>query len=766
MPAKEEFLVELYDSLHYTTMQHKLRRIAPMPVGVVFIQWPDMTEQDIREHFRLMKKLGFTCLKGLYPCPGTTEKELMHTALDEGIIPWWYDQAGWEEITDELLSKLGIPLDTPVERIRSDEKFLAYQHGILRDRIEGIAPGSTEVQPEADAGIEEDIPFSFDMELHKEAAPHFISWLRRTYGTVEELAEAWNLRHMGFGQWLEKWRTWEDVEQTVREFPAREYRRLRDIVRFKADAYIQKVRSRIRKALSGDRNAPTRAGGEMGLFLPFAARATDMEGIAQEMAHGGSFYPSIHLSWHFEEVDFEIARPVYIQASLVQDWFKGGWSAAWESTGGPQQLSGGKGHLYPPAATKIAGFTVDEGVMTQLMLSYLAAGFKGFGFWCWNSRTAGWEAGEYALLDRTNQPTPRAIQAGKIGQAAVRYRDELWRAHKEPVAGVLVDFDNDAMWAAISLSGRDRFKHVPMQARVGVARALINHNVPWEHVTAGDIRNGLAGRYKVIYLPAVVALSRDLMETLSQYVHGGGRLVMDAPSCWYDEFGRMMRTGEGTTFERTFGCVIRDFQYSSNVPRYLDPTGATAGLPVQPECAGVNRREGEGGTRERHSSQPTGFRLEGFVLDLGLTHAKAVASFDDLPASPVGQGGGKPASTESTFGAGTAVVLGFEASLMCFRPGNAAGEELLVRHALGSRRSPYACDGAIAYRLAAPEADHYFLINDGPGAGVTLDTRDYKYTGVIDAVTQEQLTLGAPIDLPRYGGRWLRLQRAEASAPA
>jgi beta-galactosidase len=196
-----------------------------------------------------------------------------------------------------------------------------------------------------------------------------------------------------------------------------------------------------------------------------------MEGIARLMAGLGSFYPSIHLAWHFEEVDFEVARPVYMQASLAQDWFKGGWAATWESTGGPQQLSGGKAWTSE-AAARTAGFTVDGGVMTQLMLSYLAAGFKGFGFWCWDARTAGWEAGEYALLDRRLQPTERAIQAGRIGQAARRWRDELWQARKEPLVGLFTDFENDAMWAAISVHGRDKFKHVPMQARVGAARAL------------------------------------------------------------------------------------------------------------------------------------------------------------------------------------------------------------------------------------------------------------------------------------------------------
>ena len=69
MPAQNPYLADLYDKLHETPMQRKLRKIAPLPAGVVFIEWPGMTEDDIRRHFRLIKETGFTCLKGISLCP-------------------------------------------------------------------------------------------------------------------------------------------------------------------------------------------------------------------------------------------------------------------------------------------------------------------------------------------------------------------------------------------------------------------------------------------------------------------------------------------------------------------------------------------------------------------------------------------------------------------------------------------------------------------------------------------------------------------------
>jgi len=710
MPERDEFLTDVYDGLHDSPAQRKFRTIAPMPVGTVFLQRPEMTEDDIRGHFRLMKKLGFTCLKGIMTCPGTAERQIFHMALDEGIIPWWYDEGGWETVTDDLLDRLRIPRDTPIAQVRTHPDFLAHQERVFRERIDrstGDGPVDNAVRNGAEA------PFTFDMTLHPDHIPNFVAWLRETYGTVDALNEAWNMRHVGIAEGQTLWATWDAVHAGIPTVNPKEYRHTRDIIRFKADLYIKRVRAQVDASLAADAHEPVRAGGEMGLFLPFASRATDMEGIAAEMTRAGSFYPSIHLAWHFEECGFEAARPAYMMASIAGDWFKGGWAASWESTGGPQQLSGGKG-WEPEGQAVTAGYTVDAGVMTQLMLSYLAGGFKGFGFWCWNARSAGWEAGEFALLDRNCRPTDRAVRVGRIGQTARRYRDELWQARKEPMVGVLVDFDNEAIWAAVSTMGREKFKHAPVQARIGASRALIDHNVPWEHVTPTDLRKGLAGRYKSIYLPAMLALETGLLEVLAEYVHEGGRLAMDMPSAWYDGFGRLLPTGEGTLFERVFGCSIRDFQYSSNVPRRF-------------------------GSRT----------LEGFVADLAVTHAQVLAEFDN----------GLPAITEASYGQGKALVLGYEASLLCARPGDAWAERTLVRHALDGRHRPYACEGAVVYRLAAPEADHYFMINDGPATTATLDTRKFLYRSVLDAVTQEALVLGAPIDLAAYDGRWLRFEK-------
>ena len=709
--SSDPHLRQVYDRLHQTPMQEKFRRIAPMPIGVVFIERPGMTEADWRRQLKLMKKLGFTCLKGIHLCPGSDLRKFQHAALDEGLIPWWYDDGGWEAITDQLLDKLGIDRSKSAAEIRNDPKMRAYQMQVLRDRVDARHDNP----PLFAHGRKRDKSvFSFDYQLHDAAVPQFVVWLQQQYATPEAVYRAWNMDHSMVSKMAEPWESWQALAAELPDLiGTREYRRIRDVMRFKADWYLDHLRQRIREHQAVDAHEPMRAGGEMGLFLPFAARSTDMEGIAELMAGAGSFYPSIHLAWHFEETFYEAARSVYMQASLVSDWFKGGWVGPWESTGGPQQLSGGKG-LFEGAAEHTPGFTVDAGVMTQLMLSYLAAGMRGFGFWCWNARTAGWEAGEFALLDRNDEVCDRTIQVGRIGQAAQRYRDELWAARKEPLVGVYCDFDNEAMWASVSANGRDKFRHTAVQARIGVSRALVNGNVPFEYITASDIRNDLAGRYRTIYLPCVIALDSGVLAKLTAFVEQGGRLVVDMPSAWLDEYGRLLRTGEGTPFETLFGAKIQDFQFSRNVQWTLD-----------------------------------GQDLHGFVLELAPTRAEVVRRF----------GNGRPAVTVNAFGKGQAVMLAFELSLACWREGNAWGEQMIVEQALGDDRVPFTCEGVLAYRQVGEAADHYFLVNPGPEVRTQLKTGDLQYTAALDAITQEPLDLAEPLTVPANSGRWLRLQK-------
>jgi len=704
----DQFLTPLYDQLHDSPMQQKFKQIKPMPAGVVYIQWPGEGEKEMREHFRLMKQLGFNCLKQIMTVPGWSLEDIQLIALEEGLIPWWYGEGGWEEITPELLRKIGIPENMPSAEIRQNPKMLKYQTQVMKDRI---------LQNKEYLKTHDELPrgaqTAYDptlggrgLELSGRGKELFAEWAHSHYKTIENLNNAWCLYHHGLGRPFDSWddfnKNWEtNVSQ-------RNYKDKMDIFQFKAEHGCVIIDNRAKTFSDFNHNEPFRGGGEMGLFLPAAYMGVDIERIADVVKNYGSFYPSTHLSWHFNETNNEVVRPFYIQASIMNDFNKGGWTGGWESTGGPQQFDGEKD------ASPLNSYYVDGGTILQLFMSQMAAGFKGFGIWCWNVRSAGKEGGEYSLLDQNNQLTDRAVQLGAMAKAMQKYRDEIWEAHKEPMVGVVLDWNNDAAWAAMSVRGRDDFRMFPIEARIGVARALMNANIPFEFVTPDDLKSGLANRYKIIYLPAIISLDQKVFELLDEFVAEGGRLVMDLPSGKFDENTALMPSGKDSRFDKLFGATLDNFQFSgSNVRIGLKNKGWT-----------------------------------GFVADFTPTAGTVIDSYSN----------GKPAIIENRYGKGTAVIIGLDVSHQCFVPENELAQQILTENAVGKLQSPYLCSGALVYRLASKNADHYFLINDGKAKTVSLKFNSYTYNSISDAITGELLN-PISLDLDEDSGRWIRCEK-------
>jgi beta-galactosidase len=700
-------------ALRDTPWQRRLRRLRPWPVGCVLVQRPGETMDDLRAHLRAMRRLGFTCLKQICLCPGTDSKALMHLAIDEGLSPWWYDDAADAEPTPELLARLGVAAGADLRR---DPTWQAHLRAVRHARVDAPPPPVLET---ATAGEVPGLPAPWETGLRPEAAPAFAAWLRRRYGDVAALRAAWNVGHYGIAD--PGWNDWAAVEAgcvaAVSLGKVREYRRLMDLARFRADANTRRIAA---GAAAGDPTVPQRAGGEMSVFLPFAQWGVDFAAIADAMAAHGSFYISFHPSWHLEECAYEVLRPAIVQAAFAADLARGVWTGLWESVGGPMALSGGNAPFHEPARRQWPGVTVDEGTVRQLLMGWMAAGVRGTGAWCWTPRTAGWEAGEFALCGRDGVPGERAAAYGAVGATANRLRDELWCADKAPLVGVLAEWEHDALWAAASAAGRAWYAEVPTRARLGAARTLLDGNVPWEFCTAAQLQAGGLARYRVLWIPAALGLDTALLPLLQAWVAGGGRLVLDAPGGWYGTDGRLLDTRPGSAFHDLFGCTITDVHFARATDRpWILPAG----------------------------------RLEGFAMAARPTQGTAVSErFDD----------GRPAAFCQAHGAGSAVLLCWDAALQTTLPGRTTWQRLALQQVLGDLRPDLDAPDVLAMRLWTADAAHVLLFNEGPPRTVRADLAGAAARGT-DAVTGEAVDAAA-VALPGWSARWLRLPRSPAQS--
>ena len=164
-----------------------------------------------------MRELGFTCLKQTMPTPEWPTERTLALALEEGIIPYWYAEGGYEDITPELLTRLGLPADLDIEAALVHPVLIAYQRKVIGTRITRqnqikTVTGDGEAVP-AKEWVPSVVGDERGHEIKPETLPHFILWLKKYYGTIEALKEAWNTRHVGLDGWRELVGSWEDLER-------------------------------------------------------------------------------------------------------------------------------------------------------------------------------------------------------------------------------------------------------------------------------------------------------------------------------------------------------------------------------------------------------------------------------------------------------------------------------------------------------------------------------------------------------------------------
>ena len=276
----------------------------------------------MREHFRTMRRLGFTALTDIRPVPGWEKERIALLAIDAGLVPWWYGEAGWDAVTPGLRKLTKIEADAPMSVVRDNERIIAYQSAAMKKRVERIIQAKLAGNvPHSQAPAYISNLGKPGIELPRNDRRMFVQWCQLRYGTVETLNKVYNLHHHGLGQ---PFQSWEDFAKRWPYLPRRELRLSRDIFRFKAERRLERTKEWAAELKAFDASIPFRAGGEMDVLYPTPYWGVDMEGIADVMNDAGSFTPSIHLAWDFNEVEHEIARPAYIQASLAADIFKGG----------------------------------------------------------------------------------------------------------------------------------------------------------------------------------------------------------------------------------------------------------------------------------------------------------------------------------------------------------------------------------------------------------------------------------------------------------
>ena len=314
---------------------------------------------------------------------------------------------------------------------------------------------------------------------------------------------------------------------------------------------------------------------------------------------------------------FQLWDQVLLSIDYVRSACAGGQVWASELQGGPI-----------PQLLKL-GRTPEPADIRRWTLGVLAAGVKGISFWNHRPEIMMGELEGFGLLGSAGETTPRAAEAGRIGQALQAHVDLFVKGDRvRPDIAIIVNEDLYHLFESIG----DLRTHYEYTIR-GIYRSLWDQGFGIDFLSVEDIV-GRGGQYKMIVLPMPFALSPDAMSALQGYVRGGGALVSECGP------GRMDRYGVAYN-ENTMPLSMRElFGVESVAIRNLREPHETT------------KWRGELRLDDTVAYQP----MAG--LGEGIAPANYLQTLRPVAARPLFRFGGDVAGTVNAYGKGRAYLIG------------------------------------------------------------------------------------------------------------
>lgn len=199
--------------------------------------------------------------------------------------------------------------------------------------------------------------------------------------------------------------------------------------------------------------------------------------------------------------------------------------------------------------------------ITHWLWESLGSGAESAVFWCFNSRSDGFEGGEWGLLNQLEQPSERLEAASEVAQVVWEHQ-ALFDSVKAPKEDVYILYsDNSILLGATEGNGNDplypRNQHIGMDALIGAYLMCADLGLDAKFVHESEI--GMLKKGDILLMPNTYALEADAVEAVEAFVKGGGTAIADGMCAMKDRYG-VITPAQLQKIGAVFGAQVEDIK--------------------------------------------------------------------------------------------------------------------------------------------------------------------------------------------------------------
>jgi beta-galactosidase len=493
----------------------------------------DRSSEQIDRDIAIMKQAGFNVVRmgdlswdSFEPEQGKFDFEwfdrIMDKMQDKGIrvildvpglpAPIWLHRA---HTGVDIVSQNGTRLP-PAERYMDDISDPDYvrEVGIMADALMKRYAHHPDVIA---VGYDNEIGNGF-MSYSEADRQRFIAWLRRKYGTIEELNQAWATQ-----RWSRRLNKFEDVDLPLADGPGPSERYL-DLHRYWSDVTVARLEELDATRQREMPNLPSISN----LWDTASRRGFDYLSTYKSYVSYGAegFYPGDPVSGAFGALmtKGDLATPI---------WFN-------------EFTAGGGGFYGAPGRSRMYAYL-------GLMM-----GAQGILAWTFNSHLGGEEQALFGLVDHDGTPSWKVDEFARIGAEFKQLSKFGFPRYTHPEVAIAYSFDSfvDSNPNGPSNTTRQYFKPPYAEQVQGAFEPMFRANLDTAIINIG---HDSLTPYKLVIVPADYVMDAASAKAIREYVSNGGTVLMTAFSAKVDEHGQWFDTPLPGRLSDVFGLRTNAF---------------------------------------------------------------------------------------------------------------------------------------------------------------------------------------------------------------